>query len=246
MFFPWAQGLPKDVEVCAIQLPGHAGRLEQPPFSELLPLTRAIANAMTPLLDRPFSCLGHSLGALLAFEVIRILRDRKEPQPTYLFASGCSSPHVRKVEKPTHDLPDGQFVQRLRELNGTPAELFDNTELIDLLLPAIRADFRISETYAYVQAAPISCSIIVFGGKDEKELTVDKLRRWSEHSTGETHIALFPGDHFFIHAAQKEMMNLVGRFLATRRAEFQKCATEGAAESEDCLSDPLGDPRFQR
>src|SRR5437763_15337105 len=142
VFRAWQKGLSEAIEVCPVQLPGRGARISEPPFTELSPLVRAAAQALAPHLDKPFAFFGHSMGALICFELARHLRKDGGPQPVHLFVSGRCGPQTPR-EPFAGDLPDSEFQEMLRRYNGTPEEVLENRELMELLLPAVRADFAL-------------------------------------------------------------------------------------------------------
>ena len=130
VFRSWPEALPSNVEVVAVQPPGRGARIMEAPFTSLTPLVEAVAEAMRPQLDKPFAFFGHSLGALISFELTRRLRSLGAPQPARLFVSGTGAPQLGQANRPIHALPDSELMEALRNLNGTPAEVLDNAELM--------------------------------------------------------------------------------------------------------------------
>jgi medium-chain acyl-[acyl-carrier-protein] hydrolase len=210
----WAAALPADVEVCPVQLPGRESRLREPAFSRPEPLIIALADALQAHLDLPFAFFGHSMGALLSFEIARELRRRGGSLPLHLFLSGRRAPQVPSREEDIHDLPEPEFVARLRELNGTPEEVLQHSELMRLLVPVLRADFAVNETYVYQPGEPLEMSISVFGGLADAEVTRDDLEGWREQTRGVFRLRMLPGDHFFLHGARDLLTESVARDLA--------------------------------
>lgn len=146
IFRHWAESLPSDVDVRLAQLPGRENKMMEPAFTRLEPMVEAIAASIVPLLDRPFAFFGHRMGALIGFELARLLRREFGRQPAHLFASGRGAPHLPSNEALTYNLKDADFIDRLRQLNGTPKEVFEHPELLPLVLPPLRADFTVCET----------------------------------------------------------------------------------------------------
>ena len=210
----WAGALPADVEVCPVQLPGRESRLREAPFTRLEPLVTATADALVPHFDLPFVFFGHSMGGLIAFELTRELRRRGAPEPLHLFASGRRAPQVPDRDEPIHDLPEEQFVERLRELNGTPEEVLQHAELMRLLTPLLRADFSVNETYEFRPGEPLEAGISAFGGLGDAEVTKEDLEAWREHTRGRFRLRMMPGDHFFLHSARELVTDAVARDLA--------------------------------
>jgi medium-chain acyl-[acyl-carrier-protein] hydrolase len=170
VFHGWPNCLPLGVEMGAVQLPGRGHRLSEPHVRRLEPLSRTIAQELLPYLDKPFVFFGHSLGALLCFETTRSLRRENRPQPAHLFVSATEAPHRLCIEEPLSGLPKGALVKKLREFNGAPVEALQNDELLDLMLPTIRADFELYETYEYHPESPLECPMIIYGGLEDHQV----------------------------------------------------------------------------
>ena len=145
----WPDYLPTDVEVCSIQLPGRGSQLQQPAFTRLLALVEPLTETIARHLDKPFVFFGHSMGALIGFEVARRLRREGRREPEGLFVSGRRAPQIDEPEPVTFNLPDAELLDELRRLNGTPEEVLDNPDLLQLMLPILRADFEVCQTYSY-------------------------------------------------------------------------------------------------
>ena len=209
-FRNWASALPSNVEICPIELPGRGLRLMEPALTQLEPLVQAIANALLPDLDRPFAFFGHSMGALLSFELTRLLRRHYQLAPVHLFVSGRRSPQLANLNPPTYNLPEPEFLAELRRLNGTPAEVLDNQELMQLLLPALRADLAVVETYVYKHEAALDCPITVFGGDQDPEASIELLEAWRSQTSADFALHLLQGDHFFLHSAQPKLLQMLG------------------------------------
>lgn len=212
----WSSSLPVDIEVCPVQLPGRESRLREQPFTTLAPLVQALADELVPHFDLPFVFFGHSMGGLISFELARELRRRGAPFPVHLFVSGRRAPQLPAREEPIHDLPEPEFVERLRELNGTPEEVLQHAELMRLLTPILRADFAVNETYEFEPGEPLDIGISAFGGLGDEEITRDDVAGWKEHTKGRFRIRMLPGDHFFINAngSRDMVLEAVSRDLA--------------------------------
>lgn len=198
VFRTWHASLPETVEVCAIQLPGRENRLGEAPYLDVLPLVSAAADALRPYLAMPFALFGHSMGAIAAFELTRELRRRGGPMPSELLVSGRAAPHVPRRDPPTFDLPDEQFHAELRRLNGGRQEALANPELTRAMLPTIRADFTICDTYACRHEPPLACPITAWGGIDDPDVNAADLDAWQAQTTGAFQRESLPGDHFFL------------------------------------------------
>jgi medium-chain acyl-[acyl-carrier-protein] hydrolase len=209
MFRTWAGQLPMEIELWAIELPGRGPRLAEAPFQQIPSLVKAMAMALQPKFDKPFACFGHSLGALLSFELTRYLRQTSNQVPIHLFISGRPAPQLPITEPFVHTLPDPAFIEELRRLNGTPQAILDHPELMALLLPTIRADFTALETYIYEPQPPLESPLSVFGGLTDPEASQEELTAWQTQTQGEFALKMFPGDHFFIHSAEPAVLEAI-------------------------------------
>jgi surfactin synthase thioesterase subunit len=210
----WGALLPSDVEVCPVQLPGRESRLREKPYTHIEPLVEALAEVLPPYFDLPFAFFGHSMGALIGFELTRELRRRGAAQPIHLFLSGRRSPEVPPREEPIHDLPEPEFIVKLRELNGTPEEVLQHAELMHLLIPILRADFAINENYTFKPELPLDIGFSAFGGLGDVEVTREDVSAWAQHTHGRCRVRMLPGDHFFIHSGKELITEALARDLA--------------------------------
>ena len=213
VFRNWSDGLPADVEVCPVQLPGRGTRLMEPPFSELSFLVEALADALLPLLDKPFALFGHSLGSLVSFELARQLRAKHRTSPVRLFVSAGPAPQIPHRGLPIHDLPEKEFAAELHRLDGTPGELLNHKELMDIVLPSLRADFALYESYQYLSGPPLNCPISTFGGLSDKKVSHRDLEAWRDQTTVSFSIRMFPGDHFFLKTTQPLLLRALSQEL---------------------------------
>jgi medium-chain acyl-[acyl-carrier-protein] hydrolase len=175
----------------------------------------ALAQALSPFFDEPFAFFGHSMGALIGLELARWLRRERKTMPVHLFLSGRRAPQLPEPAPPSYNLPEPEFVQRVRSLNGTPKEVLDHPELMELMIPLLRADFSVCETYEHQSEPPLDCPLTVFGGIGDVEVSRDQLEPWREHTTAAYSLRMFPGDHFFLHTAQTEMLRTIAQQLAS-------------------------------
>lgn len=203
IFRSWPAACPS-VAIRAVQLPGREQRLREPAFTEMPALIAALAAALAPWPRAPFAFFGHSMGALIAFELARWLQRRSAPSPVHLFVSARRAPDL-PGDPPIHALPDSAFVEKIRSLGGTPEAALQHRELMTLLLPTLRADFALVEGYRYQPGAPLPMPITVFGGLGDS-LTEDDLGGWCRQSRAACAVRWLPGDHFFMHAARDHMV----------------------------------------
>jgi medium-chain acyl-[acyl-carrier-protein] hydrolase len=215
-FRDWTRAFPSSVELAAVQLPGRENRFTEPAISDWPPLVNALANAIVPVLDRPFAFYGHSLGTLVAFELALELRRRGGPLPFHLIVSGRGAPHRPPSRRRSLDLSDDELVAELRMLGGTPEEVFEYPELLETLLPTIRADFRLHTTYAVSDERPLDVPVTAYGGLDDAEAAEEDLGAWRDLTGGPFRVRMFPGGHFFLNTARDPFLRaLVEDLTAT-------------------------------
>jgi medium-chain acyl-[acyl-carrier-protein] hydrolase len=198
VFRTWAAPLAPHIEVVAVQLPGRETRRKEPLFSNLPSLIEALTPVLLPYLDRPFAFFGHSVGALISFEVARQLRRSGHSAPDHLIISGRSAPQILATTPPIHHLPDPDFLAELQRYNGTPAIVLENAAVMNVFMPILRADLAINETYVYQPEAPFEFPIAAFGGLQDTQVSQSALSDWSKQTTADFSIKLLPGDHFFL------------------------------------------------
>ncbi|PSB03955.1 putative thioesterase [Merismopedia glauca CCAP 1448/3] len=198
IYHNWYQDLPPEIAVHPIQLPGRENRLNEPLLTELPALIATLTEAIYPYLDRPFAFFGHSMGALISFELTRQIRRKYGLEPIHLFISGRLAPQRRRLRPPLHNLPEEAFIDKLRSFNGTPEAVLQNLDLMNLLIPILRADLGMCEKYTYQPEAPFNCPISCFGGLEDREAELEDLEGWKEHTSSSFHLRMLPGNHFFL------------------------------------------------
>ncbi|BAZ29709.1 erythronolide synthase [Cylindrospermum sp. NIES-4074] len=209
IFYSWIKDLPPEIELCPIQLPGRENRTGESPFTRIKPLIKTLASLLHPHLDIPFAFFGHSLGALLSFELARELRRLNFPAPSYLFVSGSRAPQIPDLDSPIHTLPEPQFKEALQRLNGTPEIILKDSNLMQLFLPALRSDFAMLETYFYTNEKPLECPIFGFGGLNDRRVSSEEIDAWHEQTQSYFKLQMFSDDHFFLHSAQSAMVQTI-------------------------------------
>lgn len=220
-FRGWSGALGPDVDVCPVQLPGRESRQGEAPFTRIEPLIDAAVVALRPYLDVPFALLGHSLGAAIAFELAR----RVEVGPQQLFVSARRAPHLPERLPPIAHLPNAAFVEAVqRRYAGIPAAVLESADVLELLLPRLRADFEVLETYPYVAADPIACPISAFGGLEDASVTTADLAAWSQHTRGGLRMRMLPGPHLFLQDQRHAMLAAVAEDLGLSCAAAPRIA----------------------
>lgn len=213
----WRAELPSGIELCPILLPGRERRYRERPFDSLDHLVVALADALTPRLEEPepYAFFGHSMGGLLAFELTRELRRRRVTAPRHLFLAGITPPKPRTLVRLRHRLTDAALLDELRRFGGTPARLLDEPEIAQLLLPTLRADFAVIETYHARVEAPLPVPIAAFAGSADPEAPADAMAGWRDQTDAGFQLTTFAGDHFFLHggSVRRALIGQVTRAL---------------------------------
>jgi surfactin synthase thioesterase subunit len=210
----YAQMLPQGVEVCAVQLPGRERRFGEPALSSVAETLTRILPIMRQSIDRPYVIFGHSLGALTGFELVRSMREIGLPLPVHLIVSGHRGPQLPDPDPPIHGLPDSEFIEELTALNGTPAEVFESPELVELMLPLLRADFAAAETYRYEDAEPLECPITALGGDSDPLVSAAEIEGWRIQTRAAFESHILAGDHFFFQQSQQQFMQILNGVLS--------------------------------
>lgn len=213
IFRRWDELLPPQIEVCALQLPGRELRIHEPLMTDMSKLVELIADAIAPYCDQPFALFGHSMGAGIAYETALALA-RRNHEPICVMPSARRAPHVPSRTRSRHLLTNEQFVDELRRLKGTPSEVLDSPELMELMLPILRADFQLADLYVSESRTKLSCPVVAFGGADDAYVATADLDAWREISGPGFILHMLSGDHFYINNEQRDLTALVARELS--------------------------------
>lgn len=214
LYHAWAAALP-NVEVCPIQLPGRESRIREPALTRMSLLIDALTVAMRPYLSRPFAFFGHSMGALISFELARRLIMDGQPGPRHLFVAAHRAPQLRDSRPLLHTQPEPTFVEQVSiRYAALPKQIADDPELMRLFMPTLRADLAVCETYEYHEGAPLDCPISVFGGWQDNVVSCLDLDAWRLQTTAQFSVRMFAGDHFFIKGAKVELLRAISADLA--------------------------------
>lgn len=206
----WPRSLSQaDLGVLPVQLPGRENRMGEPALRAVEPVVEALVRCVADRLDRPYALFGHSMGALVAFEFARRLRELGAPPPVHLFVSGRIAPQLADPRQKLHDLPDAELCARLADLGGLPAAVLADPALLGLLLPLLRADLAVNENYRYRPAPPLPVPITAFGGEHDPKVTEAELRAWAEQTDDQFTAHLLPGGHFFVQESVRSLLGLL-------------------------------------
>ncbi len=229
MFNPWREALPSWVAVRAVQLPGREDRWSEPPRRRVDQVVDDVASSVAHLEAGSVLLFGHSLGAVLAFELARELR-RRAIAVSGLFVSGCRAPHVPGRFPPMRELPTADFATALSTRYDAAPELIENPELFDLLAPVIRADLELSETYQLSAAEPLECPMFVYRASDDGSVKDHEADEWRVHTTGPCEVRTYQGGHRFPRRVPSPLFDLLRSDLLAVLGEDAQIA--GQLESD--------------
>jgi medium-chain acyl-[acyl-carrier-protein] hydrolase len=190
-FRPWCSRLQPDVEVVRASLPGRERRHREKPLVSVDEIVEALCEAMEDYYDKPVALFGHSMGAIVAYELARRLRQ----QPVYLFVSGRRAPHLPPTHEPFYTMENARLLEVLASLDGTPSQMLDEKTL-STFLPSLRADFRANETYRQTSQPRLTCPLGAYAGIEDPEVNPAEIAEWRHVTTGRYECLLFPGGHF--------------------------------------------------
>jgi medium-chain acyl-[acyl-carrier-protein] hydrolase len=194
--------LPQSMEMLAVQLPGREMRLAEPPHRRMEPLIAALLDGIRDSLVMPYAFFGHSMGALVAFELTRALRRQGLPLPRTIIVSGRRPPTVPNTEPPLHVLSDDAFVESLvRRYDAIPQVIRDEPELMALFVPVLKADFATFETHVHQDEPPLPCAVAIYGGRDDPQ--TQQMDGWAKLFSGPSRFRYFDGGHFYL-ASQRQ------------------------------------------
>lgn len=212
VFSKWPQRLPHDIEVVAIQPPGRSNRFIEPLIKDWQVMVNQALQSIRPKLDVPFAIFGHSLGTAIGHEVCRQL-EKEGHKPLCFIPSGRNAPHVKVDRKQLHTLSEAEFTAEIKTFNGTPAEVLENPELMELMIPILKADFTISETYTYQPGPPLDAPIRAIGGTHDPHVPVEGIEEWKDYTKSDFKSELIDGDHFYLHGEANHFFSIINTYL---------------------------------
>ena len=213
-FSAWRPLLPASIDLWAVELPGRGSRWEEAPCGSIEEIRDKLGPILLEHIDRPFALFGHSMGALLAFELGLWLRARNARPPSRLILSGCNPPHYRDNGPPESSLSDKEILDRIASLDGTPREILNSPDMLALVLPALRADFGACDRYIAAPSKPFDSPISVFIGRSDRGIVRHHLGEWQRYTSLAVDVRMFAGGHFFIKESEAHVLNAVAEGLS--------------------------------
>ena len=217
----WSGLLPRDIEVAAVQLPGREWRIREQPVANMRELAADALGAIRPFLDKPYAFLGTSMGGTLIFELARLLREAGDPLPVCLMPLAIGAPHLPET-KLFHNLPDAELLEEIGNFGVLSDEITGHPELLEMLLPILRADCTAHETYQYHEDEPFDFPIWVYGGFGDELVTKERLDAWGIHTKGTCRVHMLPGGHLFMDDMPDMLLQSMARRLY-ESLEKSKC-----------------------
>lgn len=214
-FRTWSQGLPPEIDVIAVRPPGRDRRVREPAHADWTALLDACADALAPHIERPFAFFGHSFGARLSYELTRRFQDAGLPLPVRVFISGCRCPHIPSPRPLMHDLPRPSFLERVRNMEGTPPEILASPTLMKMLEPTLRADMKLAELWPREPARALQAPISAFCGRMDSIDPPEHMREWGRYTDASFDFHVFEGSHFFLHTEEAAVLDRIAALCAT-------------------------------
>jgi medium-chain acyl-[acyl-carrier-protein] hydrolase len=219
-FRPWRAALGPETAVRPVLLPGREWRLDEPSFRHIAELVEPLCEALDPYLDQPYALFGHSMGAVVAYEVARRFSGPSRAGPTCLLVSGRRAPGLPARRPRLSGLPDDEFLAEVARLNGIPPEVLNEPELLSMLLPTLRADFELAETYQPLPGGRLGCPVVAYMSTSDPEVDYAEVLGWREVTTGDFTMRAFRGDHFYLKGGRPDVLNAVGEDLRLARSQL--------------------------
>lgn len=216
LFYPWHAALPDWIELVAVQLPGREGRLAEHSLTRLDEIIARLLVEIRPRLDKPYALFGHSMGALVCFELARRLCELGAPPPVALVLSGREAPMNPRSHRLLHTLSDAAFVDEMQaRFDGIPKVVLEQPELLALLLPTLRGDIEAIETYEYRPGPKLPMPFFLYGGEKDWQSTPARLDGWRTLTAGPSPLRMFPGGHFYIQSDWRAVVSSLVQDLST-------------------------------
>lgn len=211
-YMKWAEQLPDGIELVAVELPGRSARMLETPYDEMHGLVDDLYEAFQPFLNIPYVLFGHSLGGRIAYEMMLRSQQRQQPLAQHLIVSASRAPHVIKRRHDIYHLSDDEFIEEMRDFNGTPERVLQDREFMELLLPMLKADFKIADQYIS-PPLPVASPVTVIGSTGDDHIIDEHLWAWDELSPNKVEVAYVEGAHFYLDTHPQQVLAVVNEVL---------------------------------
>lgn len=212
----WTKYLDDAIELIPLELAGRGRRLLEPPYESMNEAVDDVYMEVRPMIENSnYAIFGHSMGSVIAYELVHKLRDEGLHNPEHVFFSGRNSPHVRKNEPHIHNAPLEVFIDKLLKMGGTPKKLLENVDFINAFIPMLRADFKIIETYSLQNNSKIECDISALSGRMDQNTEDKDMKKWENCTSGKCNLYKFDGGHFFINDKTEDVVRVINNVLTS-------------------------------
>lgn len=213
IYAKWKRHISKEIELCPIELAGRGKRYEAPLYNSLDEVIEDVYNVIKNDIDNDYAFFGHSMGCLIAYELAHKIQKLGKDSPSHIFFSGKRAPHTQRVSNDIYLLPDEEFKNEILSLGGTPKEILEHKELYELFIPILRADFKVNDTYEYVEPeSKLDCNITVLNGKEDK-ITLNEIIGWKQHTSKDCKIYMMDGGHFYLNDKYEDIIKIINHTL---------------------------------
>lgn len=213
IYAKWRRYISKNINLCPIELAGRGQRYEAPLYNTLNEVIEDVYSIIKNDIDDNYAFFGHSMGCLVAYELAHKIRKLGKNSPYHIFFSGKSAPHSEKVSRNIYNLPDEEFKSEILSLGGTPKEILEQQELLDIFLPILRADFKVNDTYKYIEPdKKLDCNITVINGKED-DMSLSDIVGWKQHTSGDCKIYMMDGGHFYLNDKYEDIIKIINHTL---------------------------------
>lgn len=212
-FMPWKKRIDRRIELYPVDIPVTLGPKESLPLSSISTVVEKLSDSLSNHDGIQFSFFGHSLGGLIAFELARSLKKRGLMQPSNIIISGCESPRKHMSSGSVHLLDDHDLIEFIKSFNGITDEIINDKRIMHMLLPKIRADFSLAQSYLYMPSDKIDSDLVILSGREDVRSGDDFLLEWQLETSGKCDFNYFRGDHFFINENLSDIIKLINKKL---------------------------------
>jgi acyl transferase domain-containing protein/surfactin synthase thioesterase subunit len=209
IFKNWSDELPPHIEVLPIQLPGRQQRLKEKPFTEFVTLIQVLGDFIHPYLDKPFAFYGHSMGALIAFELAYVVKQKYNINPQYLFLGGAQPPSDVSFLNRIENLSQNQTLNYLLDISEIPEAIYNDKSLVEEFMEIFKADLQLLQSYCHKEQEPLDCPIYIFGGVDDASISEKQLSLWYRYTQNTFKLQMLPGKHMFLNTSRKLILDII-------------------------------------
>lgn len=221
MYNDWAEYFPTNADVFAIQAPGRETRFNEAPINDIKELIEGLSQAIFPYLDVPYIFIGHSNGALIAFELARMLQRLGNFKLRHICLSAKRAPHLPPNKEPIFDLPYDKFIEELRVFSTIPESVLNDPKMMEVFMPMLRADFGLADLHNFMDGQLLKANATLFWGKDDKDIPNEDVLAWKKHILGKIESIGFEGGHFFIHHQKENFIQEISKIITNYLRDLQ-------------------------